>query len=482
MLTPPLSSSSSTSSSPPPSSHLHGRHSLHPSVINSPPTPPPSMISSGFSLSTVVDRPSYAAVYYDEQQLQLQQRHTEIDAAGWYDSVQQGQLQQLQQAPFRTLQHRRPATTIDRSTRGETRTPLTPLNWEVPSGQIRGRPREIKRGVASVKMRGGSQAPSEGRGREENEGKEKKEEKKEKEGGLRRSARRSLSRSRLIQAVLAVPKRAGEGMRWWRDEEKHNGVEDYLPSSPSLHSSQHSLYPSGRRGSVFLPSAAAAAAPPSPFTAANNNFVRPAVGRPSRPPARTMRVVVVGAKKVGKTAILRQVACIEDITNKPYTPTIEDTYQVLLEDGDKPREILIFHDTAGLLDHGPIELKRPYLQVADAFVLVYSVADHESFNRVDTLKKMIDKHYAKEKKEMPVVVLGNMTDLPGRKVDSEFALNWSQREKVKLFEVTATERNSLIDFVHYIGQRHFHPQKESMFSLSKKLKSEKPNNAILMDF
>ncbi|VDO52304.1 unnamed protein product [Haemonchus placei] len=119
---------------------------------------------------------------------------------------------------------------------------------------------------------------------------------------------------------------------------------------------------------------------------------------------RAMRVVVVGGRRVGKTAILRQVACFEDITSKKYEPTIDDTYQVLLEEADRPREILIFHDTGGLADHGPAELKRPYLQVADAFVLVYSVADHESFNRMDLLKKFIEKNFGKDRKEVSVVL------------------------------------------------------------------------------
>ncbi|GMT01324.1 hypothetical protein PENTCL1PPCAC_23498 [Pristionchus entomophagus] len=479
MLTPPPSSSSSTSSSPPPSSILPPTFLSSSTARGGPPTPPMMMSHSPYSLTT--SRPP--ALYYDEES---RAGYREMDAAGWYDSMLQ--LQPAQQN-YRTLQHRRPATTIERSSRVEQlqpRQPLAPLNWEVPQqhpqqSQIRGRPREIKRGAATVKGRTGSQAPDLTRsslvtdhGKEEKKGREEK-------GGLRRSARRSLSRSRLIQAVLAVPRKANEGIsHWWRDEEKERSVEDYLPSSPALQQQQQAQH---YKSSSHLFSTAAAAASPASPAASHYSAVRPTSVRSSRPPpARTMRVVVVGAKRVGKTAILRQVACIEDVTKKPYTPTIEDTYQVLLEDGDKPREILIFHDTAGLMGNAPAELKRPYLQVADAFVLVYSVTDHESFNRVDTLKKIIDKHYAKEKKEMPIVVLGNMTDLPGRKVDSEFALNWSQREKVKLFEVTATDRNSLIDFVHYIGQRHFHPQKESKFSLSKKLKSEKSNNAILMDF
>ncbi|CAJ0568083.1 unnamed protein product, partial [Mesorhabditis spiculigera] len=196
-----------------------------------------------------------------------------------------------------------------------------------------------------------------------------------------------------------------------------------------------------------------------------------------------MRVVVVGAKRCGKTAILRQVACLEDATKLPYAPTLDDTYQVLLEEADRPREILVFHDTAGIPEYGPIELRRPYVQVADAFVLVYSVVDHESFNRMDLLKKFIEKQFGKEKKEVPIVVLGTMCDQPGRKVDSEFAHAWAQRERVRLYEVTATDRSTLVDFVQYLGQRHFHPQKDSLkFSLSKKLKSEKSNPAILMDF
>ncbi|CAO4361440.1 unnamed protein product [Caenorhabditis nigoni] len=213
-----------------------------------------------------------------------------------------------------------------------------------------------------------------------------------------------------------------------------------------------------------------------------SDSIKPTASRSRRMGGRAMRVIVVGGKKVGKTAILRQVACVEDITNKPYEATIEDTYQVLLEEPDKAREILILHDTAGVSNYGPVELKKAYIQAADAFVLVYSSADYESFNRVDLLKKWIDRQFGKDKKEVPIVVLANMRDRPAT-VDSAFAHSWAAREKVKLFEVSAKDRQSLVDFIHYVGHRHFHPTKESKFSLSKKLKSEKSSNpAILMDF
>ncbi|EJW82016.1 hypothetical protein WUBG_07075 [Wuchereria bancrofti] len=74
-----------------------------------------------------------------------------------------------------------------------------------------------------------------------------------------------------------------------------------------------------------------------------------------------------------------------------------------------------------------------------------------------------------------------MIDLPGRKVDSEFARSWAVKEKVKLYEVTAKNRNTLVDLVIYLGSRHFHSQRESKFSLSKKLKAEKSNSAMMTD-
>lgn len=60
------------------------------------------------------------------------------------------------------------------------------------------------------------------------------------------------------------------------------------------------------------------------------------------------------------------------------------------------REQLRLYDTRGL--HDGQELPRHYFSVADGFVLVYSVDSLESFRKVDTLKKEIDK--SRDKKEV----------------------------------------------------------------------------------
>jgi NF-kappa-B inhibitor-interacting Ras-like protein len=159
---------------------------------------------------------------------------------------------------------------------------------------------------------------------------------------------------------------------------------------------------------------------------------------------KVMRCLVLGAQRCGKSAILQELACVEDVLQRPYVPTstniqnniqfmfvlVEDTYQIQtgVDSSDKPREIVIFHDTAGY-SRGPIEIRRSYLAVADAFLLVYSVLNMDTFERIDALKKYIDKNLPKDKRELPIVVVGTMIDLPGRQVDIEMASTWASKER-----------------------------------------------------
>lgn len=41
--------------------------------------------------------------------------------------------------------------------------------------------------------------------------------------------------------------------------------------------------------------------------------------------------------------------------------------------GDRPKEIMVFHDTGGISDYGPIELKKPYIQVLILLVFFHGV-------------------------------------------------------------------------------------------------------------
>ncbi|KAL3110244.1 hypothetical protein niasHT_015847 [Heterodera trifolii] len=173
-----------------------------------------------------------------------------------------------------------------------------------------------------------------------------------------------------------------------------------------------------------------------------------------------MHVVVLGPKKVGKL----------------YVPTIEDTFHVQFGDfrsvDQMPQRslLILFHDTAGITDFGSIELRKPYLQVADAFLLVYSVLDPLALSQMEALKKYLEREKngtSKERKEVPIAVVGTNCEI---------------REKVKLFEVSANDRKSVAEIAQHLSERLIHSLKDSKFSLSRKLKPEKSNAQIVMDF
>lgn len=78
--------------------------------------------------------------------------------------------------------------------------------------------------------------------------------------------------------------------------------------------------------------------------------------------------------------------------------TQEDIYVGSIETDRGVREQVRFYDTRGLRDGA--ELPRHCFSCTDGYVLVYSTDSRESFQRVELLKKEIDK--SKDKKEVRV--------------------------------------------------------------------------------
>ena len=66
------------------------------------------------------------------------------------------------------------------------------------------------------------------------------------------------------------------------------------------------------------------------------------------------------------------------------------------------------------------------------------------------------------------MVLGNKLDLAEhRRVDSEAAQQWARQEKVRLWEVSVTERRTLIEPFVYLASKMTQPQSKSTFPLSR---------------
>ncbi|XP_013397471.1 NF-kappa-B inhibitor-interacting Ras-like protein 1 [Lingula anatina] len=191
---------------------------------------------------------------------------------------------------------------------------------------------------------------------------------------------------------------------------------------------------------------------------------------------KSWRVVVCGQTLTGKTAIIEQLIYGNHIVGAPTFKTIEDIYVAYVDTDRGVKEKVRLYDTPGL-DSSQVDMPRHYITNADGFVLVYDVNSFDSFNCINKLKKDIDKH--KEKKEVTVIALGNKIDVDSglRQVDQQTAQKWAQKEKVKLYEVTASNRVSLTDGFVWLTSRMTQPPAKSSFPLV----GRKSRSSVIVD-
>lgn len=70
------------------------------------------------------------------------------------------------------------------------------------------------------------------------------------------------------------------------------------------------------------------------------------------------------------------------------------------------------------------------------------------------------------RQQVAIVVLGNKIDLSEqRQVDAEVAQQWARSEKVRLWEVTVTDRKTLIEPFTLLASKLSQPQSKSSFPL-----------------
>ncbi|XP_078454258.1 NF-kappa-B inhibitor-interacting Ras-like protein 1 [Lampetra fluviatilis] len=186
------------------------------------------------------------------------------------------------------------------------------------------------------------------------------------------------------------------------------------------------------------------------------------------------RVVVCGQASVGKTAILEQVLYGSHVVGSQMHESQEDVFVAWVETERGVREQVRLYDTRGLRD-SPSELPRHYLALADGFLLVYSVDNVQSFRKVEALKKEIDR--ARDKKEVTVVVLGNKSDLrANRAVRLDQAQQWARTEKVRLWEVSVTDRRTLLEPLVFLASKLTQPPSKPAFPLPRRSKGGTSEN------
>jgi GTPase KRas protein len=146
------------------------------------------------------------------------------------------------------------------------------------------------------------------------------------------------------------------------------------------------------------------------------------------------RIVVLGDGGVGKSAFIMQYCRNQFVTD--YDPTIEDSYrkQVIV---DKKSCILEILDTAGQEEF--VSLRDQWIRDGDAFVLMYSVDNYQSFELLKEIRRQIG--FVKGTTNVPIVFVGNKADLKTVEVTYEQGYRYARDISVPLtcrfFETSA---------------------------------------------
>nr|XP_046271530.1 GTP-binding protein Rhes [Scatophagus argus] len=160
-------------------------------------------------------------------------------------------------------------------------------------------------------------------------------------------------------------------------------------------------------------------------------------------PRNCHRIVVLGAPKVGKTNILRRFLGKEFEEN--YEPTTEDFHRKLFHIGGEAYQIDLLDPAS---ERNFPAKRRLSILTGDAFLLVFSLDDRESF---DEVCEMLDEIKAAKTKllklkrpaRVPVVICGNKADLEAPRAVRRSEVTEVLGEDVAFYETSAKDGTGL---------------------------------------
>ncbi|XP_057314005.1 NF-kappa-B inhibitor-interacting Ras-like protein 1 [Hydractinia symbiolongicarpus] len=162
------------------------------------------------------------------------------------------------------------------------------------------------------------------------------------------------------------------------------------------------------------------------------------------------KIIVLGASSIGKTTIIEQIVYGNYNPEKEMHPTIEDSYDAWVDADRGQKERIRIFDVKGL-DLNNLVLPFHHIQVADAFMLVFSVTSRKSLTLVEHLKKEIERIRGKD---FPIVVLGTKVDVAdARECEHSAVVKWANSERIKMFEVLPMNRNTLQEPLTYLVKK-----------------------------
>lgn len=161
---------------------------------------------------------------------------------------------------------------------------------------------------------------------------------------------------------------------------------------------------------------------------------------------KSYKVVILGDGGVGKTALTIQL-CLNHFIES-YDPTIEDSYRkhAVIDEEACLIEIL---DTAGQEEY--TALRDQWIREGDGFLIVYSITQHNTFDRVERFKQQINR--VKDSDDIPVVIVGNKSDKGlDREVTTEDGKALARQMRCEFVETSAKTRQNL-ELAYYTAVR-----------------------------
>lgn len=148
-----------------------------------------------------------------------------------------------------------------------------------------------------------------------------------------------------------------------------------------------------------------------------------------------LKLLIIGETGVGKTSLLLSFTG-ENLQNKGATIGVDFKHKMLTIDG-KITKLQIW-DTAG--QERFRTLTKSYFKLAQGIILVFDLTDE---NSIDNLKTWIDQIKENTSENTVNILVGNKSDKDERKVSSELAKSFAEKNNMKYFETSSRNKESV---------------------------------------
>ncbi len=165
------------------------------------------------------------------------------------------------------------------------------------------------------------------------------------------------------------------------------------------------------------------------------------------------KIMVLGESKVGKTSLIKRYT--KDQFGGVYLTTVGMDFQdKIIEIEDKKIRLQIW-DTAG--QERFRNITKSYFQSSHGLIIVYDIADKESFEKINFFMENIKNNAPEDAK---IILVGNKQDLTSeRHVSIEEGENYAKKFNIKFFEVCAKDGTNVKELFYYLANEIYQDDK-----------------------